>query len=129
MKEISIKTNKKSEMIDITSIVEEEVQKGKIQQGMCFLYVPHTTAGLTINENTDPNVPSDILRALDKLVPWAGDYSHLEGNSAAHIKSTIFGVSKSIFIKNGQINLGQWQSIFFCEFDGPRQRKLYIKIE
>ena len=71
----------------------------------------------------------DILRALDKLVPWAGDYSHLEGNSAAHIKSTIFGVSKSIFIKNGQINLGQWQSIFFCEFDGPRQRKLYIKIE
>lgn len=129
MKEISVKTNKKSEMIDITKLIEEEVGKSKVQQGICYLYVPHTTAGITINENTDPNVPSDIIRALDKLVPWNLDYSHLEGNSAAHIKSTLTGVSSTIFIKNGQLNLGQWQSIFFCEYDGPRQRKLYIKIE
>lgn len=129
MKEISIRTGKKSEMIDITNIVEEEVRKSGIQQGICHIYIPHTTAGVTINENTDPNVPSDIVRVLDKLIPWNGEYSHLEGNSAAHVKSSLIGVSTSVFIKNNQLGLGQWQSIFFCEFDGPRQRKLFIRIE
>ncbi|NOQ95875.1 MAG: YjbQ family protein [Desulfobacterales bacterium] len=126
---IGIKTRDRSEMIDITSKVEEELQRSGLKDGVCFLYVPHTTAGITINESADPSVVVDIQTTLDKLVPWEAAYRHREGNSAAHIKSSLVGNSAMVLAESGHLKLGTWQGIFFCEFDGPRSRKLYMKFQ
>jgi len=114
-------------MIDITPKVEEELNRSGLKDGVCFLFVPHTTAGITINENADPSVVADIQAMFDKLVPWEGPYGHLEGNSAAHIKSSLIGNSLIVLVESGHLKLGTWQGIFFCEFDGPRSRKVHIK--
>lgn len=126
---IGIKTGDRSEMIDITSKVEEELQRSGLKDGVCFLYVPHTTAGITINESADPSVVVDIQTTLDRLVPWEAAYRHREGNSAAHIKSSLVGNSAMVLAESGHLKLGTWQGIFFCEFDGPRSRKLYMKFQ
>ena len=126
---ISISTRHRSEMIDITSKVEEELSRSGLKDGVCFLFVPHTTAGITINESADPSVATDIQAMLNKLIPWEGSYRHLEGNSAAHIKSSLIGNSVMVFVESGHLKLGTWQGIFFCEFDGPRSRKLHIKFQ
>lgn len=124
---ISINTRARSEMIDITPKVEEELNRSGLKDGVCFLFVPHTTAGITINENADPSVVTDIQAMFDKLIPWEGPYGHLEGNSAAHIKSSLIGNSLIVLVESGHLKLGTWQGIFFCEFDGPRSRKVHIK--
>lgn len=126
---VSIATRERSEMIDITSKVKEELKKSGLKDGICFLFVPHTTAGITINESADPSVATDIQAFLNKLIPWDGPYRHLEGNSAAHIKSSLTGNSVLIFVESGHLKLGTWQGIFFCEFDGPRSRKLHVKFQ
>jgi secondary thiamine-phosphate synthase enzyme len=126
---LSIRTRDRSEMVDITSQVEGGLRRSGLEDGVCFIYVPHTTAGITINENADPSVIADIQATLNKLVPWEGPYSHREGNSAAHIKSTLVGNSVMVLIESGRLKLGTWQGIFFCEFDGPRSRKVHIKFQ
>lgn len=126
-KQIKVNTKNRVEMIDITSEIKEIVDKSGIDKGIVVLKVPHTTAGITINENADPDVKEDIIGQLQKLIPYKNDYQHLEGNSDAHIKSTLVGTDETIIIKNGHMFLGRWQGIFFCEFDGPRTRKLNIR--
>jgi secondary thiamine-phosphate synthase enzyme len=128
MKEISLKTNSRVEMIDITAAVQKAVAEEKIEDGICLVYTPHTTAAVTINENADPDVPRDIIAALDRAVPFSANYRHAEGNSAAHVKSSLVGASEMVIIENGRLVLGTWQSIFFCEYDGPRTRKVLISI-
>jgi secondary thiamine-phosphate synthase enzyme len=125
---ISVKTRERTELIDITTDINQLIQKTKIDQGLCMIYVPHTTAAVTINESADPSVKSDILMILNQIIPWKADYRHLEGNSPAHIKSTLVGSSELIAIENRRLVLGTWQGIFFCEFDGPRTRKVDIRI-
>jgi secondary thiamine-phosphate synthase enzyme len=127
MKEISLQTHSRVEMLDITAAVQKAAGEEKIEEGVCLVYTPHTTAAVTINENADPDVPVDILEALDRAVPVKGNYRHAEGNSAAHVKSSLVGASELIIIENGRLVLGTWQSIFFCEFDGPRTRKFIVK--
>ncbi len=126
---ITINTREHSEMIDITSLIDQEVSKSGIKDGICLLFVPHTTAGITINESADPSVRLDMQTVLGKLVPWKDSYRHLEGNSAAHIKSSIIGSSVMAIIESGRLKLGTWQGIFFCEFDGPRSRRLHMKLQ
>lgn len=126
---LSIKTHSRSELMDITPLVRDIVHKSKIENGLCYVFVPHTTAGITINENADPSVRQDILMGLDKLVPWQGDYTHLEGNAAAHIKASLVGSSETIPVEKGDLVLGTWQGVFFAEFDGPRRREVWIKIK
>lgn len=126
--EYRVKTTKVQEFIDITSLINEEIKRQKVQEGIAIVFVPHTTAGVTINENTDPDVAEDILMALNKAFPVKGDYSHYEGNSHAHIKASLMGSSCSLIIENGRLKLGTWQGVYFCEFDGPRNRKVYIKV-
>ena len=128
MKEISLETHSRVEMIDITAAVQKAAGEEKIEEGVCLVYTPHTTAAVTINENADPDVPRDILAALDRAVPFSANYRHAEGNSAAHVKSSLVGASEMVIIENGRLVLGTWQSIFFCEFDGPRSRKVLISI-
>ncbi len=125
---LQVKSSQRSEMIDVTGQVQNVVSKSGIKDGICYLYVPHTTGAITINEGADPNVVVDILTTLDRLIPWRNNYRHMEGNAAAHIKTSLMGSSERIFIDNGKLVLGTWQRIFFCEFDGPRTRKLLIKI-
>ncbi len=124
---LSVKTKAKTEFVDITSQVQEVVHSAGIQKGFCMLFVPHTTAAVTINESADPSVKRDILMILNKIVPWEEGYRHLEGNSPAHVKATLVGASEWIAVENGQLVLGTWQGIFFCEFDGPRTRKLQVR--
>ncbi len=126
---LSIRTRDRSEMVDITSQVEGELRRSGLEDGVCFIYVPHTTAGITINENADPSVIADIQAMLNRLVPWEGPYSHLEGNSAAHIKGTLVGNSVMVLVESGRLKLGTWQGIFLCEFDGPRSRKVHIRFQ
>jgi secondary thiamine-phosphate synthase enzyme len=124
-----ISTSSRSQFIDITSEVSDIVTKNKSESGVCKVFVPHTTAGVTINENADPDVIRDILMLLDEKVPWNHrSYRHGEGNSAAHIKASMMGSSVDVIINNGSLELGTWQSVFFCEFDGPRTRKVWVKI-
>ncbi len=127
MKEISVKTSGRSELIDITAQVSAFVKESNLRDGFVVIFVPHTTAGVTINENADPSVKSDILMELDKVIPQNDNYAHLEGNSAAHIKSSLMGPSLTVIVENGDLVLGTWQGIFFCEFDGPRRRKCLMK--
>ncbi len=124
----TVKSKSKTEFIDITSDVQQLIRSAGISDGLCMLYVPHTTAAITINESADPSVKSDILMILNEIVPWKAAYRHLEGNSPAHVKSTLVGASELIAIENGKLQLGTWQGIFFCEFDGPRTRKVHLKI-
>ena len=128
MTQLDVKSHAKDELIDITSSVQNIVTHSRVKSGVCLIYVPHTTAGVTINENADPSVKSDILRALRHIVPDSLPYTHLEGNSPGHVKSTLVGCSASLVIDNGSLSLGTWQGIFFCEFDGPRNRKVCVKI-
>jgi len=115
-------------LIDISDLIQKVVRESKIKSGICYLYVPHTTAGVTINENADPSVGKDIIKELNKVIPFDDNYSHLEGNAAAHIKATLVGSSETILIEDGSLVLGTWQGIYFCEFDGPRSRKLMVKM-
>jgi secondary thiamine-phosphate synthase enzyme len=128
MKQFSVRTNARSEMIDITDRIRALLKESRIRSGVCHVFVPHTTAAVTINENADPDVPRDILSELDKIVPHNDHYRHVEGNSAAHIKASIVGASETLLIENGDLVLGTWQSIFFCEFDGPRTRKVIVRL-
>jgi secondary thiamine-phosphate synthase enzyme len=128
MRTFEFKTRAKEELVDITSIVREEAESYGVRNGLCVVYVPHTTAGLMINENADPDVRQDILMALRKLVPDSLPYQHIEGNSPGHIKASITGSSVTVIIENGRLMLGTWQGVFFCEFDGPRERRVYIKV-
>ena len=123
-----VKSSGRTQFIDITHSVEEAVQKSGVKEGVCFIFTPHTTAAVTINENADPSVTQDIQRMLNEIVPYEGSYQHLEGNSSAHIKSSLIGCSKTVFVESGKLVLGTWQGIFFCEFDGPRTRKVYVKV-
>jgi secondary thiamine-phosphate synthase enzyme len=124
---ISMKTTARSEMLDITSSVQKEIANAGASEGVCVVYVPHTTAGITINEGADPSVCRDILEKLKELVPPNAGYRHMEGNADSHIKASLMGSSVSVIIEKGGLLLGTWQKIFFCEFDGPRSRKVYVK--
>jgi len=128
IKEISVKTSSRVELIDITHLIQKVVTENKIKSGLCTVYVPHTTAAVTINENADPSVRRDIIAELNKIVPFDDNYAHLEGNAAAHIKASIIGPSETILVDGGNLVLGTWQGVYFCEFDGPRHRKVIIKI-
>ena len=126
MQQLTVQTNSQTEMLDVTSKVQAAVKAAGFQNGLCMLYVPHTTAGITINESADPSVRKDILMVLNQMVPWKADYKHMEGNSPAHVKSSLMGASQLVAVENGRLVLGTWQGIFFCEFDGPRTRKLLV---
>ncbi|MEN6372586.1 MAG: secondary thiamine-phosphate synthase enzyme YjbQ [Armatimonadota bacterium] len=124
----TVKTSRRVEFIDITDQVAQAIRESGVTGGVATVFVPHTTAGVTINENADPSVVRDILAALDRLVPADGDYTHSEGNSDAHIKSSMMGFSLQIIVENGRPALGTWQGIYFTEFDGPRSRKVWVKL-
>jgi secondary thiamine-phosphate synthase enzyme len=128
MKEVKVQTNSRSEMVDITSLIQAAVKEEKVKKGICIIFVPHTTAAITINENADPDVPQDIITVLERAFPQNSHYRHVEGNSPAHIKSSLIGTSALVLIEGGRLVLGTWQAIFFCEFDGPRSRKVFITI-
>ena len=124
----TVKSGKQTELIDITAKIQDAVLSADIGQGLCMLYVPHTTAAITINESADPSVRGDIMMVLNQIIPWDANYKHLEGNSPAHVKSTLVGASELVAIENGSLVLGTWQGLFFCEFDGPRTRKVHVRI-
>jgi len=127
MRTIEVKTQAREELVDITARVREELVSSGVKDGICHVYVPHTTAAVTINENADPSVKEDILMALRKIVPDSLPYRHSEGNSPAHVKACLIGSSIKVIIDEGQLALGTWQGIFFCEFDGPRSRNVFIR--
>ncbi|MGD9875052.1 MAG: secondary thiamine-phosphate synthase enzyme YjbQ [Kiritimatiellia bacterium] len=127
MKEVEIQTRERTQFVDITGAVREAVEEAGALDGVVTVFVPHTTAGITINENADPDVVRDMKSVLDRLVPWRGDYLHGEGNTAAHVKSSLMGSSVNVIVSSGRPQLGVWQSIWFCEFDGPRSRKVLIQ--
>ena len=127
MIEITVRTRSREDMVDITPKLEEIVRKNNFKNGILYIYVPHTTAGITVNENADPSVKVDIMSKLSELVPRSGNYHHLEGNADAHIKASIVGSSLTIFVEGGRLVLGTWQGVFFCEFDGPRTRRCLVK--
>jgi secondary thiamine-phosphate synthase enzyme len=128
MKSLSIKTNRRTQFVDITCEVEQAVRESDVKSGVCYVYVPHTTAGVAINEHADPDVASDVEGIFDRLVPHKGQYHHAEGNTDSHMKAILTGTSQTILIENGKLALGTWQGVFLCEFDGPRQRKVVVKI-
>jgi secondary thiamine-phosphate synthase enzyme len=128
LKTISVKTSAQTEMVDVTSQVQSELSKSGIEEGRLTLYVPHTTAAITINEGADPAVKSDILMVLNQMVPWKANYKHMEGNSPAHVKTSLVGAAETVLVSGARLVLGTWQRIFFCEFDGPRNRKLHLQI-
>jgi secondary thiamine-phosphate synthase enzyme len=128
LKEIDVQTNTQTQIIDITAQIQKVVRESGISEGLCCVFIPHTTAGVTINENADPSVKHDIIMELNKVIPLNDHYRHLEGNSAAHIKASIIGSSVNVPVENNNLLLGTWQGICFCEFDGPRQRNVYVKI-
>ena len=123
-----VETSTQTELIDVTDSVREIVKKVGVEDGVCIVFIPHTTAAITINENADPSVVQDILMELNKIVPFKDQYRHMEGNSPAHIKASLVGGSQTVLIESGKLVLGTWQGIFFCEFDGPRNRKIYVKV-
>lgn len=125
---LTVKTGAQTEFVDITAEVNRAVAASGVREGLCLLFVPHTTAAITINEAADPCVREDILMVLNQVVPWKAGYRHAEGNSPAHVKATLVGASQLIAVENGSLVLGTWQGIFFCEFDGPRSRKVHLKI-
>jgi secondary thiamine-phosphate synthase enzyme len=128
IKTLQLRSEATTELIDITGKVQAVVREFKAREGICYLFVPHTTAAITINENADPSVHQDIVMELNKVIPFDDQYRHIEGNSAAHIKASIIGFSETVLIESGGLLLGTWQGIYFCEFDGPRNRKLHVKV-
>ncbi|KPK62023.1 MAG: hypothetical protein AMK73_06960 [Planctomycetes bacterium SM23_32] len=126
MQGFSVRTGSRTEFIDITSEVQQAVSASGLQEGLCMVFVPHTTAGVTINENADPSVMNDLRMELNKVVPFEDGYTHLEGNSAAHLKSSMVGCSCMVPVEGGRLALGTWQGVYFCEFDGPRTRKVWV---
>jgi secondary thiamine-phosphate synthase enzyme len=126
--ELVVKTERRTQLVDVTAGIAKLVKDSHIRSGVCHLYVSHTTAGVIINEHDDPDVARDIEAALDRLAPQNAEYRHQEGNADSHIKASLVGTSVTVFISNGKLDLGRWQGIFFCEFDGPRERRLQIKI-
>jgi len=128
MYQLPVKTSSRVEMVDITADVETLIKKSGVAAGIVTLFVPHTTAGVTINENADPSVTADMVKEINKIVPFDDNYRHMEGNSAAHIKSTLYSSSLTLIVEGGKLVLGTWQGIYFCEFDGPRTRKLFVKV-
>ena len=127
MKKIDVRTSSRTELIDITGLIQKAVDEVGLRDGLVVVFVPHTTAAVTINENADPTVQRDILYEINKVIPFQDGYHHLEGNSAAHIKASMFGSSETIIVQNGQLQLGTWQGIYFCEFDGPRHRRVWLQ--
>ena len=125
MKSFSIRTQRHTQFVDITAEVQSVIANLGIKNGIVTVFVPHTTAGITINENADPDVTSDIADALDKAVPWQAEYNHSEGNAAAHVKASMMGSSVQVIVEDGQLRLGTWQAVYFCEFDGPRSRSVW----
>ncbi len=128
MKTLRIKTDKRTQLVEVTREIEGAIQESGVRSGVCHLFVPHTTAGLAINEHADPDVARDVENTLDRLVPQYGTYRHSEGNSDSHVKAVLTGASRTIPIEDGKLVLGTWQGIFFCEFDGPRERRLHVKV-
>ncbi len=125
---VSVSTRKRNQLIDVTDIIRQKIRDSKVRRGICVIYVPHTTAGVTVNENADPSVASDIEDTLVKLIPPNAGYKHLEGNADSHIKSVLVGPSITLPVEAGDLVLGTWQGVFFCEFDGPRSRRMYIRV-
>ncbi len=125
---LAVKTGAPTELIDLTSRVQEVVRQSGVTEGVCRIFVPHTTAGITINENADPTVKGDILMVLNKIISDREPYRHAEGNSPAHIKASLMGAGLTVLISGGRLLLGTWQGIFLCEFDGPRTRKVHVKV-
>ena len=125
---LSISTRSRAELVDITAQVQDVVKKSEVSEGICVVYVPHTTAGITINEGADPDVRRDILEQLERLVPRDGSYRHVEGNADAHIKASLLGSSVLIPVSGGRLSLGTWQAVFFGEFDGPRSRRVIVQL-
>lgn len=129
LEELSVKTNKRDCFVDLTYDIQKIIDTHGVKEGVCTVFVPHTTAAVTINENADPDVKRDMLFALDHAVPHENGYHHMEGNAAAHVKASMMGFSEQLIIHEGQLLLGIWQSIYFCEFDGPRNRRCFVKIQ
>ena len=125
---LDVATNEHTQMKDITDLMQKAVAESGVTDGICTVFIPHTTAAVTINENADPDVVRDFTAEINKIVPWEDGYRHVEGNSAAHLKASMIGFSEQIIIDRGRLVLGTWQGIYFCEFDGPRHRKVYVKI-
>lgn len=126
--QFSVRTNKRVEFVKITNQVQQIVNESGVREGICYVYVPHTTAGVTINEGADPDVVRDMTMEINKIVPFEDGYLHAEGNSAAHIKTSMMGTTATVFVEKGQLALGTWQSIYFCEFDGPRNRHVLVRV-
>ncbi len=125
---LSVNTSKHTQMLNITDMVQKAVEDSGVRSGVCTVFIPHTTAAVTINENADPDVVRDFTAEIDKLVPWEDGYQHMEGNSAAHLKASMIGFSEQIIIEDGRLVLGTWQGVYFCEYDGPRRRNVYVKL-
>ena len=125
---LNISTSKHTQMIEITDLVQKAVTESGVKDGICTVFIPHTTAAVTINENADPDVVRDFTMEINKIVPWEDGYLHMEGNAAAHLKASMIGFSEQVIIEDGRLVLGTWQGIWFCEYDGPRNRKIYLKI-
>ena len=125
---LTVRTSAHTQMVNITNEVAQTVRKSGVQDGLCTVFVPHTTAGITINENADPDVVSDFMKEINKIVPWEDGYAHFEGNSAAHLKSSLIGPSLTVIVEDRRLLLGTWQGIYFTEYDGPRTRKVYVKV-
>jgi secondary thiamine-phosphate synthase enzyme len=128
MKTLHIKTARRTQFVDITREVEQAVRDAGVNSGVCYVYIPHTTAGIAINEHADPDVARDVEGIFDRMVPHEGPYGHAEGNSDSHMKAILTGTSQTVPVENGALALGTWQGIFLCEFDGPRQRTVFVKV-
>ena len=128
MQILRVKTNRRTQLVDVTQEIEQVIGDSGASEGVCYVYVPHTTAAVMINEHADPDVASDLEGVFDRLVPHRGPYRHAEGNTDSHAKAILVGASQVIFIERGKLALGTWQGVFFCEFDGPRERKMWIKV-
>jgi secondary thiamine-phosphate synthase enzyme len=128
MQILSVKTDRRTQLVDVTAQVQKVVAASGVARGVCYLYVPHTTAAITINECADPDVARDVEGALDRLIPKTGPFRHGEGNSDAHVKAVLVGTSQMVLVEEGKLALGRWQGVFFCEFDGPRDRRLQVKV-
>ena len=128
LKKLTVNTAQHTQLVNVTGLVRKTVEESGVREGICTVFVPHTTAGVTINENADPDVVRDLISSLEKLVPWEDGYRHAEGNSAAHLKASMMGFSQQLIVEGGELLLGTWQGVWFCEFDGPRRRSLYVKV-
>lgn len=128
VQELKVKTSRRTQLVNVTQQLQQVVEKSRVSAGLCYVYVPHTTAAVMINECADPNVATDLEGAFDRLIPFEGPYRHEEGNSDSHMKSVLVGATVTIFVEGGKLQLGRWQGVFFCEFDGPRDRYFQVKI-